>query len=143
MDTKTLITLLQKAKEAHVEWIVSAQDLTENMYIQKECISIDDSEGVFGKWLYTEGEHIMAKPGMDVLKEIEVKHLDFHTVYSNIVSIYSPESNPSMLTKILPWKSKVSPEQEARAKDELCALKRHFDELKGMFLRVERGLASL
>jgi len=143
MDTKTLVALLQKAKEAHVEWIVSAQDLTENMYIQKECVSIDESECVFGKWLDTEGQNIMAKPGMNVLKEIEVKHFDFHNVYSNIVSIYSPESNNNVFTKLLPWKMRISPDQEAKAKNELIVLKRHFDELKTMFLRLERCIAAL
>jgi len=143
MDTKTLVALLQKAKEAHVEWIVSAHDLTESMYRQKACVSIDESECVFGKWLDTEGQHIMAKPGMNVLKEIEVKHFDFHNVYSNIVSIYAPESNKNFLTKFLPWQMRISPEQEAKAQDELRILKRHFDELKVMFLRLERCIATL
>lgn len=143
MQNKTLIELLQKAKVEHVQCMVSAEELTEDGYIQRNNISIDFSECVFGKWLQMDGKEIMSLPGMTVLKDIEIKHFDLHAVYTNILSIYTPATNKKFITKILPFQIKVSPEQEAKAKDQFLILHKIFDELRTMFLRVERCLAAL
>jgi len=143
MEKKTLIELLQKAKEEHVQCMVSAQDLTEDGYIQRKNTSIDVSECIFGKWLQTEGKEILSLPGMNVLKDIEVKHFDLHDVYTNILSIYAPDKNKNFISKIFPFQVRVSPEQEAKAKDEFLTLNKIFDELRTMFLRLERYLAAL
>ena len=143
MEKKTLVELLQKAKEEHVQCIVSAQDLTEDGYIQRNEIAIDFSECVFGKWLQTEGKEIVSMLGMEVLKDIEVKHFDLHAVYTNILSIYAPDTNKNFITKILPFQVKITPEQEAKAKGEFLILNKIFDDLRTMFIRLERCLASL
>ena len=143
MEKKRLVELLQKAKEEHVQCIVKAQDLTEDGYIQRDEIVMDFRECVFGKWLQTEGKEIVSMPGMELLKDIEVKHFDLHAVYTNIVSIYTPDRSKRFITKILPFQVKITPEQEAKAKGELLTLSKIYSELRTIFVRLERCLASL
>jgi len=143
MDKNNVIDLLQKAKKAHIQWVIRAQALTEGLSVQKESIPVDCTECAFGLWLYSDGQEITAMPGMDVMKEIEAKHFDLHSVYSKIFSIYFPDSKKGFFAKLFSSKPKISAEQQERAKAEFLVLKNISDELTAMLLRLERRLTAI
>ncbi len=143
MDRANLIELLQKAKKAHIQWVVRAQALTEGLPIQKESIPVAYTECAFGQWLYSNGQEITKMPGMDVMKEIESKHCELHSVYLKIFTIYFPDARKGLFAKIFSAKHKVSPEQQAEAKEQFKVLKGISDELTDMLGRLERRLNAL
>lgn len=143
MEKENVIELLQKAKKAHIQWVVRAQALTLGLPIQKESVPMDCTECVFGKWLYSDGQKISAKPGMDMMKEIEAKHFDLHTAYLNIFSIYFPDVKKSLFAKIFSSTHKVSAQAQAQAQEEFKVLKGISVELTEMLNRLERRLTAI
>ena len=143
MDKDNIIDLLQKAKKAHIQWVIRAQALTEGLPVQKEAIPMDCTECAFGLWLYSDGQDITKLPGMDVMKEIEAKHYDLHAVYLKIFSIFFPDNKQGFFAKIFASKPKITQEQQAQAKEEFLVLKGISDELTAMLSRLERRLTAI
>jgi hypothetical protein len=143
MDKDNVIDLLQKAKKAHIQWVIRAQALTEGLPVQKEAIPMDCTECVFGLWLYSDGQDIRKMPGMDIMKDIEAKHYDLHAVYLKIFSTYFPESKKGLFAKIFASKPKITEEQQSQAKEEFLVLKEISNELTQMLSRLERLLTAI
>jgi len=115
MKKREILTKLRDAKIAHTKWILRAQLLIKGVDLDEDSIPVEYTSCKFGKWLYSEGQNLTAIPGAkDIIHNILAYHKNLHDTYFEIFEIYFKKKG--FLAKLLNRRKKISPEEEAIAK---------------------------
>ena len=88
MTRDEVVAHLRNARKAHVAWLQKIKALVMGIPMGIDEIEVDPTLSPFGVWLYDEGERLKSLAGMDILDEIEKKHVDIHDEYLKIYNIY-------------------------------------------------------
>ncbi len=81
MNRQTIITSLQDARVAHHRWLKYGKILLDGDDLRKAQTPLKRTECGFGKWFYSNKEHIKNIPGFN---DIESLHAQFHLLYDTL-----------------------------------------------------------
>lgn len=81
---ETFIVHLRKARTHHLKWLNQIKLLVSGIGMDKEAISINQSESLFGVWLYDEAVIFSSTVSKNVLQEIETLHTECFEHYLKI-----------------------------------------------------------
>lgn len=76
------LSLVQKAKAAHLKWRVYAQGLVEGLDCPQDSVPILSTECEFGKWYYHQGKQMLGE--LTFYQALEPPHEILHALYGQI-----------------------------------------------------------
>lgn len=110
MTREEVVTHIRNARKSHVAWVQKIKALVMGIGMGDAEIEVDPTLAPFGVWFYDEGERLKNLTGMDILDEIERKHVDIHDEYLKIYNIYfETRTKARWILKSKPPKVKTKP----------------------------------
>ncbi|MDP2878235.1 MAG: CZB domain-containing protein [Sulfuricella sp.] len=82
INKQLALSLVQKAKAAHLKWRVYAQCLVEGLDCPQDSAPLLSTECEFGKWYYNQGKQMLGE--LTFYRALEPPHETLHALYGRI-----------------------------------------------------------
>lgn len=102
------LSVLRKAKGAHLRWVMNAHALIEGLPLEKDQVPINGTECIFGRWYYGDGQILHH---IESFRAIEQPHLRLHETYMKIFKLLFVEDQNFSLWDKWVGKAKRAKEQ--------------------------------
>ncbi len=148
MIQKTLIYKhIDDARIAHNRWVRRAEDLVNELPIDKDFIPLESTTCAFGKWLYgSMGISMSLEPEYkELLSSIENKHDKLHNIYKDIYNYFfvAPE-HKDLFHKIITFNSKTISNKDMKlAQSKLLELKEVSTDMISYLDKLEKRVKQL
>lgn len=127
MKKLEILSVLRKAKGAHLRWVMNAHALIEGLPLEKDQVPINGTECVFGRWYYGDGQilhHIQS------FRAIEQPHLRLHETYMKIFKLlFVEDQNFSLWDKWLGKAKQAKAQHVAEAQELYKVMEKHSQQI--------------
>ncbi len=90
MNLSDIITRLEEARIAHIQWVARAEALIQGVPLNQDAVPLVDTDCAFGQWYYGEGRILRHLPHYKLLHEY---HQQVHRIYMDIFTLLYQESD--------------------------------------------------